>query len=594
MRTLFFILFFVLGFCYIQARGQKPAHVIITAGQSNTDGRVPNNRLPDYIKAMAVDSTYTAGAYKYCHIAHNRTDGMFVPFWPLSHPKSKPYTWGYDAIAYYWLEQLFQEDFYVIKWAIGGTAIAAPVTTPFRGTYWSADPKWLAENTATSEKGKSLLLSLIANIDASIDQTLSKLKQGYQIDAFVWHQGESDYEHGKEYYQNLKGVVSYVRNHLTEKTGKDYSELPFIFGTVSRKNKRYNSDVEEGMRRYAKEDKNAYLIDMSEAELMGDKLHFNQVSAEYMGKQVYEQIKKTLSDDPHVYVAKYKGDRACAISYTFDDGLAEQYSLVAPQFEKRGFRGTFAINGSKINSDGGLTTDTTRMSWSQVKDLSDRGHEISNHGWKHKNFARFPLEEIREDIYKNDSAIFANTGVMPRTFVYPNNNKKEEAKKIAVQNRVGTRTKQRSIGSKSTPQNLEAWVNTLIETNDWGVGMTHGLTYGYDAFRNPQRFWDHLDQVKAKEDKIWVGTFREVAAYVEEKGATQLDIVCEKNHLRITPELTLDKELFIEPLTLVIKGKQIKKISARQDGKKLPVQLHTDKAVFDFNPYGGVIEVNLK
>ena len=40
MRTLFFILFFVLGFCYIQARGQKPAHVIITAGQSNTDGRV--------------------------------------------------------------------------------------------------------------------------------------------------------------------------------------------------------------------------------------------------------------------------------------------------------------------------------------------------------------------------------------------------------------------------------------------------------------------------------------------------------------------------------------------------------------------------
>lgn len=54
MRTLFFILFFVLGFCHIQARGQKPAHVIITAGQSNTDGRVPNNRLPDYIKAMAV------------------------------------------------------------------------------------------------------------------------------------------------------------------------------------------------------------------------------------------------------------------------------------------------------------------------------------------------------------------------------------------------------------------------------------------------------------------------------------------------------------------------------------------------------------
>lgn len=51
-------------------------------------------------------------------------------------------------------------------------------------------------------------------------------------------------------------------------------------------------------------------------------------------------------------------------------------------------------------------------------------------------------------------------------------------------------------------------MNTLIETNDWGVGMTHGLTYGYDAFRNPQRLWDHLDQVKARENEIWVGTFQ--------------------------------------------------------------------------------------
>ena len=48
-----------------------------------------------------------------------------------------------------------------------------------------------------------------------------------------------------------------------------------------------------------------------------------------------------------VYVARYKGDKACAISYTFDDGLAEHYTLVAPQLERRGFRGTFFINGSR-------------------------------------------------------------------------------------------------------------------------------------------------------------------------------------------------------------------------------------------------------
>ena len=35
-----------------------------------------------------------------------------------------------------------------------------------------------------------------------------------------------------------------------------------------------------------------------------------------------------------VYVAKYKHDKICAISYTFDDGLAEHYTIVFPELEK--------------------------------------------------------------------------------------------------------------------------------------------------------------------------------------------------------------------------------------------------------------------
>ena len=270
--------------------------------------------------------------------------------------------------------------------------------------------------------------------------------------------------------------------------------------------------------------------------------------------------------DWNVYVARYKQDKACAISYTFDDGLAEHYTLVAPQLEKRGFRGTFWICGSNINKDNRNITDTTRMTWPQLKEMSDKGHEISNHGWAHKNFARFPIEEIKEDILKNDSAIFANTGVMPRT----------------------------SIGSKSTLQDLEKWMNTLIETNDWGVGMTHGLTYGYDAFRNPQRLWDHWDQVKARENEIWVGTFREVASYIREREETKLDVVNKKNTLLITPELKLDQKLFVEPLTMVITGKDIKKVTVKQGKRKLPVQVTGDKVLFDFDPYGDVIKVTLK
>lgn len=298
--------------------------------------------------------------------------------------------------------------------------------------------------------------------------------------------------------------------------------------------------------------------------------------------------------DWNVSVAKYRYDKVCAISYTFDDGLAEHYTLAAPQLEQRGFRGTFFINGSKVNKDERHIKDTTRVTWPQLKEMAEKGHEISNHGWAHRNFAKFPFEVLKEDILKNDSAIYAHVGVMPRTYAYPNNTKQGEAMAFVARNRVGTRLKQRSVGSKCTARDLEKWMETLIKTGDWGVGMTHGLTYGYDAFGNPQRLWEHWEQVKANEDKIWVGTFHEVVSYLKEREAIRLTVTEKKNKLHVVPELPLDKELFTEPLTMVVEGGTMKKVSARQGKKKLSVQLRSDKAFFDFDPFGGEIIVTIR
>lgn len=299
--------------------------------------------------------------------------------------------------------------------------------------------------------------------------------------------------------------------------------------------------------------------------------------------------------EPRVYVAKYKGDKACAISYTFDDGLAEHYTLVAPQLERRGFRGTFFINGSKINEDTAHRRDTTRMTWGELKEMVQRGHEISNHGWAHRNLAKFPLEVIKEDIRRNDSVIYARVGVMPRTYAYPNNTKEgEEAMAFAAQGRVGTRLEQRSVGSKRSARDLENWMNTLIRAGDWGVGMTHGLTYGFDAFRDPQRLWEHWDRVKANEDKIWVGTFREVISYIKEREAIRLVVKEKKHKLYVLLQLELDKELFVEPLTLVVTVAEGQKVTAKQDGKKLSVHQQVGKAVFDFDPFGGRILVTIR
>ena len=159
------------------------AHVIITAGQSNTDGRVSNSLLPAAIKKFATDTIhYTKGAYPYCKISQNRVDGIFVPYFPKG--RISDGVWTYDAIAYYLLGQRLKEDFYVVKYAVGGTSIQYPNDSA-KGRYWSANEQWLEKNTSFENGGSSLLLSFTNAIDAAIDNTLSKLKNGYQIDAFL-------------------------------------------------------------------------------------------------------------------------------------------------------------------------------------------------------------------------------------------------------------------------------------------------------------------------------------------------------------------------------------------------------------------------
>lgn len=293
-----------------------------------------------------------------------------------------------------------------------------------------------------------------------------------------------------------------------------------------------------------------------------------------------------------IRIAKYKGDRKCAISYTFDDGLKEHYTIAAPQLEKRNFRGTFWICGAKTNE--AENKDTTRASWTELKEMANRGHEISNHGWSHKRLTRLGIEEIRSEIFKNDSAIFKNVGIRPVTFCYPYNAKSEEVLEIASMNRVSTRTQQIAIGNKSTEEKLNTWVNSLLKDGEWGIGMTHGITYGYDSFNDPSVFWNHLDKIKSMEDSIWVGTFREIAAYIKERVHLELKVDKLNNgNTTITPQLKLDKNLFTEPLTLVIEKDGISKITITQDKKRITVNMHPNKVIFDFDPHGGPIQIVL-
>lgn len=256
--------------------------VILTAGQSNADGRVPLKDLPGYIH------------YNYCQWSYGSGDfetatGQFSLFVPrVAKPKIEQ-SWGFDAIVYYQLEQLWQKPFFVIKHTDGGTAIDPSCKASTHGLYWSADKTFLKSTTSASHGGKSLLKAFTRQIDDCLDN----LPANYDIKVLLWHQGESDQKAGEHYYKNLKAVVSYLRKHLVKKTGcKRYAKLPVICGTFAKDSKQGSQKVTEALYQLEKKDPNFHVVDASDLSLLPDHLHFDAKGAETLGCRVIDKMKE--------------------------------------------------------------------------------------------------------------------------------------------------------------------------------------------------------------------------------------------------------------------------------------------------------------
>ena len=299
-----FLLLWVLALTLSLQAAEKA--LFITGGQSNTDGRLYAATLPTYLQTAnsnclaSFHSPYSAGRL-----------GEFYAYFPTSGTTGQPSRWAYDAVTYHYIGEALQETFYVAKTSYGGTSIDPSISNSpsahdnawlngyGSGYHWSADPTFLGATTiagttfeqgGTTYDGQSMLLACMANVDAAID-AITTAGDTPDIKAIIWHQGESDKNAAGSYYNNLKAMVAYVRNHIEEKTGDSkYSTLPFFCGTIPHASSLCNSTVEKAFFTLEDEDANFHVIDLRDLTMLSDAKHFDAPSAELFGKRLYNRM----------------------------------------------------------------------------------------------------------------------------------------------------------------------------------------------------------------------------------------------------------------------------------------------------------------
>jgi peptidoglycan/xylan/chitin deacetylase (PgdA/CDA1 family) len=276
------------------------------------------------------------------------------------------------------------------------------------------------------------------------------------------------------------------------------------------------------------------------------------------GTMAVSAVASATADEP-VRIAPFKGNKTAAVSYTFDDGLRDQYTVAAPILEKLEIPATFFIIPGKVAKSadelaakkagewGGVT-------WDEVRSLAAKGFEIGNHSLTHPNLTKTDDTQLEEQVEVSADLLQKETGIFPVSFCFPYNAHDERVDREVYKHHAVARTFQRAFGKKDqSVDGLNQWIDTLIAKGDWGVTMIHGLIEGFDSPLDPQMFEQHLAYAKGRQPHLWIDTFGNVGRYVKEAKSAKVRII-EKSANSVTFALDseLDPKLFNVPLTVII------------------------------------------
>ncbi|MDD4922258.1 MAG: polysaccharide deacetylase family protein [Bacteroidales bacterium] len=292
--------------------------------------------------------------------------------------------------------------------------------------------------------------------------------------------------------------------------------------------------------------------------------------------------------DVQARVALFQGDRVAAMTYSFDDGTSDQLTVAVPMLEKYGFRGTFFVIPFLVpETEEQVAAKKTgawgTITWSQLKKMSQDGHEIGNHSGSHRGLKNLHDTILVKEIENARQIITEKIGVAPLTFCYPYNSFDEHVRSMALRNHIATRDSIKGLGLSS--------VDAAIKQHRWDVFMLHHIVVG-DV--DPQILENHFKYVKEREKEIWVSTFANVVRYVRERDDVKLKMVNKPNQITCTMETTLAPAIYDQPLTVVFNIKGAKKVKAMCSGKKMPVVIYPDKVCVDWVPGSKPVHINWK
>uniref|UniRef100_UPI00260F3727 polysaccharide deacetylase family protein n=1 Tax=uncultured Methanomethylovorans sp. TaxID=183759 RepID=UPI00260F3727 len=102
-----------------------------------------------------------------------------------------------------------------------------------------------------------------------------------------------------------------------------------------------------------------------------------------------------------------------SVILTFDDGFKSDYDIVYQELTDRNMRSTHYIIANKVGED------ETRMSWNDIKTMSDAGFDMECHSYTHPELIKNSSNEIIQQMVNVNNAFVSHGLPAPRHTAYP-------------------------------------------------------------------------------------------------------------------------------------------------------------------------------
>ena len=312
---------------------------------------------------------------------------------------------------------------------------------------------------------------------------------------------------------------------------------------------------------------------------------------------------RVIEEKVEAEITTWYENKPGAISISFDDASYGQYVYAMPTMEKYGIIGTFSLVGAwtkdvpTYSAEPGIF-EIKKMSWSNIREIQKKGHEIAAHGYTHTRYDDSkPKHELVAEIKKMKDLIELNINSPAYTLQYPYSH---TSKKIFQATKeagfILGRTANDSLNpisppniyklasqpiinnSSPTDEEFKGWISET--ENKWLIIMYHHIftdnskemkilrhhkvKYTYAIL--PKNFDKQMKIVS--ENKYWKAPISSVGKYIKERNQTKVSAVRYKNKIFITTSNNLDKNIYNHPITIKIKvpWKRVKVKGTQKDG----------------------------